>query len=166
MVFLYYSLSLLPYSFTRVLVFYFFARHEGGVFYRFANLLYGLTLTFDLIYVGGLHMGAKGIPMGLLTASVLTVGLAYQRDLAELKKVFDRSLVGYTLKNLLAGLLAAALIVELRPFISAPKTNTANFVYLCILCGAGSLIFLATMAATRAVPVGRLAADLKHTEDS
>ncbi len=166
MVFFYYTLSLLPYSFTRVLVFYFFARHEGGVFYRFANLLFGLTLAFDLIYVGGLHMGAKGIPMGLLTASVLTTGLAYQRDLAELKKIFDRSLVWYALKNLLAGLLAAALIVELRSSISVPRTRIANFLYLCVLCGTGSLVFFAILAVTRAIPVGRLAADLKRTGDS
>lgn len=164
-VFFYYSLSLLPYSFTRVLVFYFFARHEGGVFYRFANLLFGLTVAFDLIYVGGLSMGARGIPMGLLTASVLTIGLTYQRNLAELKKVFDRPLLLYTLKNLLAGLLAAGLILELRTFLSPPETRTANLIYLCVLCGAGSLVFLAAMAATRAVPVGRIASDLRRPDD-
>jgi putative peptidoglycan lipid II flippase len=165
MVFFYYSLSLLPYSFTRVLVFYFFARHEGGVFLRFANILFGLTLAFDLIYVGGLHLGAKGIPMGLLTASVLTTGLAYQRNLAELKRIFDRSLVWYTLKTFLAGLLAAALIVELRSSISQPQTRTANFLYLCVICGAGSLVYFATLAATRAVPVTQMAAELKRTDD-
>lgn len=165
MVFFYYSLSLLPYSFTRILVFYFFARHEGGVFFRFANLLFGLTLTFDLIYVGGLQMGAKGIPMGLLTASVLTIGLTYQRNLAELKKIFDRSLVWYTFKNLLAGLLAAAVIVEIRPFISVPETRAANLLYLCVLCGAGSLVFFAALAATRAIPVARMVAELRGTDD-
>jgi len=165
MVFFYYSLSLIPFSFTRVLVFYFFARHEGGVFLRFTTLLYGLTVAFDLIYVGGLHMGAKGIPMGLLTASVLTLGLAYHRNLAELKKVFDHSLVKFTLKNFLAGLLAAGLIVELRSFISAPQTRTANFLYLCAVCGAGSLVFYATLAATRAVNVAQITAELKRTDE-
>ncbi|HLY62949.1 MAG TPA: lipid II flippase MurJ [Terriglobia bacterium] len=165
MVFFYYSLSLIPYSFTRVLVFYFFARHEGAVFYRFANLLFGLTLAFDLIYVGGLGMGAKGIPMGLLTASVLTIGLTYQRNLADLRKVFDRSLVWYTFKNLLAGLLAAAVIVEIRTFLSLPETRAANLIYLCVLCGAGSLVFFASLAATRAVPVAQMMAELRRTDE-
>jgi putative peptidoglycan lipid II flippase len=166
MVFFYYSLSLIPFSFTRVLVFYFFARQEGAVFLRFATLLYGVTVVFDLFFVGGLHMGAKGIPMGLLTASLLTIGLAYQRNLAELKTVFDRSLVWYTLKNFLAGSLAAGLILELRGLITAPQTRAANFLYLCALCGAGSLVFLAAMAATRAVNVAQMVAELKRTGDA
>jgi len=165
-VFFYYSLSLIPFSFTRVLVFYFFARHEGAVFLRFSAFLYGITLVFDLFFVGALHMGAKGIPLGLLTASLLTIGLAYQRNLAELKMIFDRSLVWYTLKNFLAGSLAAGLIVELRGFITEPQTRAANFLYLCALCGAGSLLFFAAMAATRAVNVAQMMAELKRTGDA
>lgn len=166
MVFFYYSLSLLPYSFIRVLTFYFFARHEGGVFFRFSTLFFGVTLLFDLIYVVGLGMGAKGIPLSLLTASLLTTGLAYRRNLAELKMVLDRSLGWFTLKNLLAASLAALLILGLRLYLHRPQTGAANFLYLCQLCGAGSLVFFATLAATRAVPVAQMVAELKQTDNS
>lgn len=166
MVLFYYSLALLPYAFTRILTFYFFARHEGGVFLRYAIFLYGLTLAFDLLYVGGLGLGAKGIPLALLTASILTSLLAYQRNLAELKSVFDRSLGWFALKNLMAATLVALAILGLRSAIPFPQSALANFFYVCILCGAGSLVFFATLAATRAVPVARMIEELKHSENS
>jgi putative peptidoglycan lipid II flippase len=166
MVLFYYSLALLPYAFTRILTFYFFARHEGGVFLRFAILQFSLTLAFDLIYVVELGAGAKGIPLGLLTALVLTIGLAYHRNLAELKLVFDRSLGWFTLKNLLAGLLATLVIMGLRPYVGGAETTGANFLNLCILCGAGSLAFFGILAATRALPVSQIVAELRRTENS
>lgn len=165
MVFFYYSLSLVPYAFARVLTFYFFARHEGAVFLRFSITQYALTVAFDLIYVGALRLGAKGIPLGLLTASVLTIGLAYRRNLADLKTVFDRSLVLFALKSLLAALLAAILILGLRYPLRPPQTTAGNFWYLCLLCGAGGLVFFAILAATRAIRVDRLAADLMWTRE-
>jgi putative peptidoglycan lipid II flippase len=166
MVLFYYSLALLPYAFTRVLTFYFFARHEGGVFLRFAILQFSLTLVFDLIYVGVLGAGAKGIPLGLLTALVLNIALAYHRNLAKLKSVFDRSLGWFALKNLMAAVFVALAILGLRSIIPFPQTGLANFLYVCILCGAGSLVFFATLAATRVVPVAEMIEELKRTEDS
>jgi putative peptidoglycan lipid II flippase len=166
MVFFYYSLSLLPFSFIRVLTFYLFARHEGGVFFRFATFLFGLTLVFDLVYVGGLGLGAKGIPLGLLTASTAAVVLAYRRNLAGLKFVFARSLGWFAVKNLLAALVAALVILGLRSYLHAPQTRIANLLFACILCGAGSLVFFATLAATRAVPVSEIVAELKRADEA
>lgn len=166
MVLFYYSMALLPYAFTRVLTFYFFARHEANTFLRFAIFLFGLTLAFDLLYVGGLGLGAKGIPLALFTASIVTHVLAYQRNLVELKSVFDRSLGWFALKNLMAAVFVALAILGLRPTIPYPQTGLANFLNVCILCGAGSLVFFATLAATRAVPVAQMIAELKRTEDS
>lgn len=166
MVFFYYSLSLVPYSFTRILTFYFFARHESKTFLRFAIFFFALTLAFDLIYVGALRWGAKGIPLGLMTASFLATSLAYQRNLAGLKQVFDRSLGWFALKSLLAAALTALLVAGLRSALHLPQTTGANLLYLCILCGAGSLAFFATLAATRAVPVAQLLAELKRTAES
>jgi peptidoglycan biosynthesis protein MviN/MurJ (putative lipid II flippase) len=166
MVLFYYSMALLPYAFTRVLTFYFFARHEGGVFLRYAIFLYGLTLAFDLLYVGGLGLGEKGIPLALLTASIVTHVLAYKRNLVELRSVFDGSLGWFALKNLMAAVFVALAILGLRSIIPYPQTGLANFMSVCILCSAGSLVFFATLAATRAVPLAQVIEELKRTEDS
>ena len=166
MVFLYYSLCLLPYSSIRALTFYFFARHEGGLYFRLTALQYGLTLAFDLFYVGVLRMGAKGIPLGFLSAALLTMALAYHRNLAELKVVLDRSLAWFAVKNLAAASLTAALVLGLRFYLHLPQTTFESFLYLCILCGAGSLAFFAVLAVTRAVPVAQMLAELKGAEDA
>src|SRR5208337_1676603 len=50
MILFYYSLSLLPYAFIRILSFHMFARHEGGIYLRLALLLYSLNVGFDLLY--------------------------------------------------------------------------------------------------------------------
>ena len=74
-VFLYYSLSLLPFAFVRLLNFALFARREPNVYLRLTVLHYSLVLVFDLFYVGVLKFGAKGIPLGFLTGSLLVCGL-------------------------------------------------------------------------------------------
>jgi hypothetical protein len=79
--------------------------------------------------------------------------------------VFDRSLVLFALKSLLAALLAAILILGLRYPLRPPQTTAGNFWYLCLLCGAGGLVFFAILAATRAIRVDRLAADLMWTRE-
>ncbi len=164
MVFLYYSLSLLLFSYIRVLTFYLFARHEGGLFLRLAALLYGLTVAFDLLYVGALRMGAKGIPLGLLTSLIVTCGLAYQRDLADLKRVLDRSLGIFGAKNLVGCALAALVVWGLRSSIATPQTGLGNFLYLCVLCGVGSAVFFGVLAASRAIPLAQLAEVWRATE--
>lgn len=165
-VFFYYSLSLLLYSYLRALTFYLFARQETGVFLRLSMLQYGLTVAFDLLYVGVLQMGAKGIPLGLLTSLMVTTGWALQRNLADLRRAHDRSLGVFTAKNLLGAALAALAVWGMRAWVEAPTSGLENFLYLCKLCGVGSLVFFGTLAASRAVPLERLAAMWQPTEDA
>ena len=100
-VFFCYCLSLLPLSFIRLLTFYLFARGESGAFLRLSILLYSLNLGFDLFYVGVLRLGAKGIPLGLLIASVLVAALSIRRNLGGLRHLLDWSEVHFVSKNLL-----------------------------------------------------------------
>lgn len=164
-VFFYYSLSLLLFSFVRVLTFYLFARNEARIFFRLCLLLYGVNVAFDLLYVGAFRLGAIGIPLGLLTSLILTCWLAFHRNIAELKMALDRALGIFTLKNLLGSALAAVAVWGLGAWIGSPATGVGNFAYLCVVCGAGSLVFFATLATTRAVPISHLAAALKRPED-
>ncbi len=166
MVFFYYILSLLLYAAIRILTFYLFARQEMGLFIRLAGMLYGLNVAFDLLYVGALRMGPKGIPLGLLTSSIVTLGLALQRNLAGFRTVLDRSLGIFAAKNLLGSGLAALAIWALRAWVELPQTGLENFVYLCKLCGAGALVFIATLAASRAVRVSQLATIWQSSEDA
>jgi putative peptidoglycan lipid II flippase len=156
-VFFYYGLTLLFYSCLRILTFYLFARQEPAVYARLSALQYGLTVVFDLFYVGVLRLGAKSIPLGLLTALTLTLALAYQRDLARLRQALNRNLGRFAAKDLAGCVLAALIVVALRAFVHAPVTGGQNFIYLCELCGAGSAIYLGTLALLRAIPVARLA---------
>jgi putative peptidoglycan lipid II flippase len=165
-VFFYYSLSLLFFSFVRVLTFYLFARNEAEAFLRLCILLYGTNVAFDLLYVGALRMGAIGIPLGLLTSLILTCGLAFYRNIAELKLALDRTLGMFTFKSLLSSGLATAAVWGLSAWIGSPATGFGNFAYLCVVCATGSLVFFATLAATRAVSISHLAAALKRSEDA
>ena len=157
-VFFYYALTLLFYSCLRVLTFYLFARQESAVYARLSALQYGLTVTFDVFYVGVLGLGAKGIPLGLLTALTLIVAFAYYKDLARLRQALSRSLARFAMKDLAGCILAALMVIALRAILLPPVTGVQNFIYLCELCGAGSAIYLGTLAISRAIPVARLAA--------
>jgi putative peptidoglycan lipid II flippase len=163
-VFFYYGLTLLFFSCLRVLTFYLFARQQPGVYARLSALQYGLTVAFDLFYVGVLRLGAKGIPLGLLTALTLTLAFAYQRDLARLRQALNRPLGRFAVKDLAACVLAALGVAALRALVRAPVTSGQNFIYLCELCGAGSTIYLGTLAVSRAVPLARLAAIWQRRE--
>jgi len=163
-VFFYYSLSLFLLSGFRILSFYIFARQETPVFLRLCVLYYGLVIAFDLLYVGVLGLGAIGIPLGLLTALVVTVGLTLLRNLVGLKNILDRPLGVFAGKILAGGALAAVVMWLLRLQLESPLSSFANFVYLCELCGVGSLIFLGTLAASRVITKSQFAAmwqDLK-----
>jgi len=166
MVFFYYSLSLLSFSFIRLLTFYLFARNEVLAFFRLALLMYGLVVAFDLLFVGVLRMGAKGIPLGLLTGSLVTCVLVFQRNIANLTGTLDRGLAIFTAKSALGAALAALAVWALRLWVSPPLTGAENFVYLCKLCGAGSGVFLATLLASRAFPVPHLASLWQRSADS
>ena len=75
MVLFYYSLSLLPYAFIRILSFHMFARLEGGLYLRLALFLYRSQCGFDLLYTAVFRLGAKGIPLGCSAAPWLLRGL-------------------------------------------------------------------------------------------
>jgi putative peptidoglycan lipid II flippase len=154
-VFFYYCLSLLPLSFIRLLTFYLFARNESGAFLRLSILLYSLNLGFDLFYVGVLRLGAKGIPLGLLVASALVCALAIRRNLGDLRQALDWSAVHFASKNLLGAILTGSAVWFLRLWVTPPHSGFQNFIYLCKLCGAGSIAYLAALAALRALPLAQ-----------
>jgi putative peptidoglycan lipid II flippase len=157
MIFFYYGFSLLPFAFLRLLSFSLFARREPGVYLRLSLFHYSVVLIFDLFYVGVLRMGPKGIPLGFLTGSLFACGLAIQRNLGDLDATLDRVLGGFAAKDVAAALLAALSVWGLRAWMTPPVTTSQDFVYLCVICGAGSAVHLATLAALRALPVTQLA---------
>jgi len=165
-VFFYYSLSLVVFSLMRVLTFYLFARNESTVFFRLAVFQYGLNVGFDLLYVGVFRMGAIGIPLGLLSSLIVACGLAFQRDLAELRAVLDRSLGIFTLKNILGSTLAVLTVWGLGLWVQSPASGFGNFLYLCALCGAGSVAYVAALKVSRAKGFSLFTAIWKRLEDS
>ena len=156
-IFFYYSLSLVFFSFVRVLTFYLFARHEAGAYFRLCLLLYSLNVAFDLLYVGAFRLGAVGIPLGLLTAYIVTIVLGFQRNIADLQAALDRAFGLFTLKNLLGAGLAGVVVAILCNWLGRPGTGLENFLYLCWICGSGTLVFFATLMLTRAIPYARFA---------
>jgi len=154
-VFFYYCLSLFPLSFIRLLTFYLFARGESGAFLRLSVLLYSLNLGFDLVYVGVLRWGVKGIPLGLLVASGLVSALAIRRNLGDLRQALGRAEALLASKNLVGALLAALTVWALRLWIAPPPSGFKNFIYLCELCGTGSVAYLAALAALRVLPIAQ-----------
>lgn len=150
MVLYYYTWSLLPFAFIRILSFNLFARHESGIFFRLAIFLYGLNIAFDLIFVGLLRWGPRGIPLGLLASLLVTSGLAVRRNLCDLGSTLDATLGRFSLK-VVAGTFFTALVVWfLQRSVQEPVSTHGIFLYLSVLCGTGSLIFLTCLAVTRA----------------
>jgi len=156
LIFMYYSLSLLPFAFVRLLNFCLFARREPGVYLRLTLFHYSLVLIFDLFYVGVLRAGAKGIPLGFLTGSLIACGLAIQRNLGDLDVTLDRVLGRFALKNLVAAFFSALSVGALRFWLPWPDTAAQDFTFLCITCGLGTVVYLATLAALRALPMEQL----------
>jgi putative peptidoglycan lipid II flippase len=165
MVFFYYSLSLLAFAFIRILTFYLFARTEVSTYFRLAVFQYGLNLALDLLYVGILGLGAKGIPLACLTSLLVTSALALHRNIAELRSAVDRSLVIFATKDFLGAGVAALAVWGMSIWVGPPTSAFRNFVYLCALCSVGGLAFLATLAASRAVRISRIAADWRRPEE-
>jgi putative peptidoglycan lipid II flippase len=156
LVFFYYSLSLLPFASVRLLTFVLFARQETQTFLRLSLFQYGLALAFDLFYVGVVGLGARGIPLGLLTSLLATCALAFHRNAAGLREALDRSLALFNLKILAGTVFAALSVGGLRAWIEAPRTTLGNFVYLCVVCGAGGAVFLGVLAVSGAIPIAEL----------
>lgn len=156
-IFFYYSLSLLPFAFVRLLNFALFARREPNVYLRLTLLHYSLVLVFDLFYVGVLRFGAKGIPLGFLTGSLLACGLAIRRNLGDLHVTLNGVLGLFAVKNLLAAFSTTVTVGVLRFVLPRPETGGQDFTFLCITCGLGSVAYLATLAALQALPMAQLA---------
>jgi len=155
MVFFYYSFSLLPFAFVRLLNFSLFARREPGAYFRLTLIHYSMILVFDLFYVGILRFGAKGIPLGFLTGSLIACGLAVRRNIGEVQIALDRVLGRFALKNLVAALAAALSVGALRFWLAPPATSYQDFVFLCLTCGTGSVIYVAILATLRALPLAQ-----------
>jgi putative peptidoglycan lipid II flippase len=150
-IFFYYSLSLLLYAGLRVLAFQLFARQEGMAYLRISILQFALTVGFDLLYVGILRWGPKGIPLAMVTGLALTAAWAYRKNLCDLKATWDRALRWFFAKNLLGAGLAAATVAGLEFLSPAPATGLGNFLYLVAVCGVGSVVFFAALFAFKAV---------------
>jgi hypothetical protein len=54
-------------------------------------------------------------------------------------------------------LLAALSVWGLRAWVAPPSTASQDFVYLCVICGTGTVVYFAVLAALRALPVTQLA---------
>jgi putative peptidoglycan lipid II flippase len=164
-IFFYYCLSLVLFAGMRALAFYMFARQEGGRFVRVAILQYSLSIAFDLFYVGIVQTGPIGIPLGFLSSLVVTCALAYRRNIADLRLVLHRTLGVFTAKTLAGSCLAALGVAALRHVLPLPDTGLSSFIYLSELCGAGTLIFLGSLAAFQAVEISRLSELWRAAED-
>ena len=156
LVFFYYCLGLLPFAAVRLINFYLFARNEAASFFRLAVLQYVVNIGFDLFYVGVLHMGAKGIPLGMLTALAFACAVAWLRDLGKVRDVIDRMLGLFALKVGTGCALAALAIWGLRAWMAAPQTGLGNFAYLCVTCGAGSAAYLLVLVVTGILSLSQL----------
>jgi putative peptidoglycan lipid II flippase len=156
MVFFYYTLSLLPFSFIRLLTFYLFARNEPRVFLKLSVFAYSLTVGFDLIFVGLMGMGAKGIPLGMLAGFSITSILIVRRNAGEIRHILDRTLGSFAARNLASGVLAAATAWGLGGWLRPPLNSSGDFIYLCIVCGAGSVVYLVSLALLTGMSLQRL----------
>lgn len=156
LIFFCYALSLLPWSFIRLLVYHLFSRHEMREFLRLVALYYSLTVVLDLIYVFGLHFGPKGIPLALLTSAIVTCSAAYARNLADLREVFNRGLKVLAGKNLAAGVLAAVVMWRLGLWLGPAHGSPHLALFLAGTCGPGIVVFLLVMSAWKAVRVSRV----------
>ncbi len=145
-VFFYYTLSVLPFSFIRLMTFYLFAKNEPRIFLKFSVFAYVLTVGFDLIFVGLLGLGPKGIPLGMLAGFTITSVLVVQRNAGEIRSVLDRTLGKFAGFNIASGLLAAATVWGLAGLLRPPVNASGDFVFLCIVCTAGSIVYLVSLA--------------------
>jgi len=116
--------------------------------FQVGSFQYALNIGFDLFYIGVLHTGAKGIPLGMLTAVVAACGYAWLRNMGNVRGAIDRLLGWFTLKVAAGCALAAVAVWALSAWMAAPVSGLGNFVYLCVTCGAGSVVYLMVLTVT------------------
>ncbi|MGH9375213.1 MAG: murein biosynthesis integral membrane protein MurJ [Terriglobia bacterium] len=155
-IFFLYCLSLLMFSAIRLLTYYLFAYHQMRVFLRISLLYYGATVALDLLYVAVFRLGPKGIPLALLTSLTATCIVIYAQDLANIRSIFDRALKILIGKDAVAALVSAGVIWALKSWIQAPERGLPLFFFLCVICGAGCILFGVVLAAWRAIPLEAL----------
>lgn len=155
-VFFCYSLCLLPLSGLRLLNFYLFARHAMKAFLSLAALYTALACALYAVFVTVFHLGAEGVPLGLLAALVLTGIAAWGWDAAGIRGVFDRSLVALAGKDLAALVVAALAMWRISLLAPVPRGLAELILFLCVICGIGGLIFLAVAVAGKAVSLDQM----------
>lgn len=153
LVFFCYCLSLIFFAAVRLLSYYLFARHEMRAFLRLSGIYYGLTVALDLLYVAGFHMGAKGIPLALLSSLIVTCLVAFAENLADMRAVLDRALGVLAMKDLAAAALAGIAVFALRKYLHMPRSESNLLLFVCVECGIACAIFLAAMDRWRIVPL-------------
>jgi hypothetical protein len=116
-----------------------------------------MILIFDLFYVFVLRVGAKGIPLGFLTGSLIACAMAIRRNLGDLDVTLDRVLGRFALKNTVAAAFCALSVAALQFWWPRPDSASLDFTFLCITCGLGSMVYLAALALMRALPLAQLA---------
>jgi hypothetical protein len=90
-----------------------------------------------------------------LVASALVCALSIRRNLGDLRQALGWSEVHLASKNLLGAILTALAVWALRLWVAPPHSGFQNFIYLCELCGAGSVVYLAALAALRVLPLAQ-----------
>ncbi len=156
LIFFCYSLCLLPLSGLRLLNFYMFARHEMKGYLYLSALYTGLACALYALFVRVFHLGAKGVPLGLLTALILTGVAAYGHDLAGIQSVFDRTLAALAGKDMTALAIAGLAMWRLSLVFRTPRGVPELLLFLCALCGVGCMIFLAIVIALKAISISQL----------
>jgi putative peptidoglycan lipid II flippase len=165
-VFFYYILSMFLYASIRVLNFYLFARNEAWLFFQLSLFQFSLNIALDFFYVFVLHQGAIGIPLGLLTSTAATCGLAVYRNYGNVRDSLDRPL-GVLILKVAAGIaLASAALEGMKLWLRAPHTGLGNFVFLVEVGLIETAVFLAVLFVTRAVRISQFTALWSRLEES
>ncbi|HEV2417280.1 MAG TPA: lipid II flippase MurJ, partial [Terriglobia bacterium] len=156
LIFFCYCLCLLPLSGLRLLNFYLFARHAMTSFLSLAALYTALACGLYVLFVLVLHLGAKGIPLGLLAALILTGAAAYGWDVAGIQIIFDHALAVLAGKDLAALVISGIVMWRIRLLVRAPHGVPELVVFLCVVCGIGCMIFFAIALALKAVSLSQM----------
>ncbi len=165
-IFFYYILSIFLYAALRVLNFYFFARNEARLFVRLSLFQFSLNIAFDFFYVFALHLGAIGIPLGFLTGTAATCGLAVCRNYGDLRDSLDRSL-GFLALKVATGIALASVALEgMKLWLHAPHSGLGNFVFLAEVGLIETAVFFAVLFVTRAVRISQITALWSRLEES
>lgn len=165
LIFFCYCLSLLFWSALRLLIYYLFARHQMRGFLKLCALYYGVTAALDVAYVAGFHLGGKGIPLALLTSLIVTWAASYAWNIGGIREILDRAVQRLLAKDLAAAVIAGVVMWRLGVWLGPVRGAPHLALFLFEACVAGIIVFLAVMAALRAVPLSRMLGGWKFGDD-